>query len=170
MPTNRKRITRNRRRLPVEDWRVEYLKTGELPDDTRAEAEDINPFEILEWEFHVCRWDELQEPVRLLWNERREAILPAWIRDHPGTRPYAWWAYDAPRWDDGDPWHARYAEPRRRIGEAHTSHHAVSKYPLSSSFGVPNQSADSTSMFESEAEYLARHGLLTDFERRRLDI
>jgi hypothetical protein len=30
-----------------------------------------------------------------LWEIHRDAILSAWIVDHPGTRPWAWWALDA---------------------------------------------------------------------------
>ena len=36
------------------------------------------------------------------WESLRAEILPEWIRDNPGTRPYSWWLYDSP-------------EPRRRI-------------------------------------------------------
>jgi hypothetical protein len=30
------------------------------------------------------------------WTEHKQAILRAWIADHPGTRPRIWWRLDAP--------------------------------------------------------------------------
>ena len=31
-----------------------------------------------------------------VWAELRDELLPAWIEDNPGTRPYAWWECEAP--------------------------------------------------------------------------
>ncbi|HET8903655.1 MAG TPA: hypothetical protein VFN16_06655 [Saccharospirillum sp.] len=30
------------------------------------------------------------------WQRHREKIIAAWIIEYPGTRPYAWWKFDAP--------------------------------------------------------------------------
>ena len=52
------------------------------------------------------RADELGEPdedlARKAWEANEGAILEDWIREHPGTRPFAWWRWSAP-------------EPRRRM-------------------------------------------------------
>jgi hypothetical protein len=31
----------------------------------------------------------------LLWREHRDEVLAAWIVERPGTRPSAWWRYEA---------------------------------------------------------------------------
>jgi hypothetical protein len=36
------------------------------------------------------------ETAKQLWENNRLAILAAWTRDHPGTRPLAWWMFEAP--------------------------------------------------------------------------
>lgn len=43
------------------------------------------------------------DAMREAWEALRGELLPKWIAEHPGTRPYAWWVFDAP-------------ERRRRIG------------------------------------------------------
>jgi hypothetical protein len=30
------------------------------------------------------------------WQRHKEKILSTWIVEHPGTRPFAWWQFDAP--------------------------------------------------------------------------
>ena len=43
------------------------------------------------------------EAMREAWITLRDELLPQWIAENPGTRPYAWWQFDAP-------------ERRQRIG------------------------------------------------------
>jgi len=31
-----------------------------------------------------------------LWVKHRDALLPAWTQEHPGSRPWAWWKFDCP--------------------------------------------------------------------------
>lgn len=38
----------------------------------------------------------LSEQLQAAWENARADILPTWIRQHPCTRPFAWWCYDAP--------------------------------------------------------------------------
>ena len=38
--------------------------------------------------------------LRALWEQCRDEILSAWVSQNPGTRPPAWWRYDAPRATD----------------------------------------------------------------------
>jgi hypothetical protein len=33
---------------------------------------------------------------RQKWREHGPALLAAWIEEHPGRRPWAWWAFDVP--------------------------------------------------------------------------
>ena len=37
-----------------------------------------------------------QEQARECWQKHREVLLAEWIEDNPGTRPWAWWRFDAP--------------------------------------------------------------------------
>lgn len=71
------------------DWQVEFLLTGEAPSD---EDPELNPFEVIEWRYHGAWRDDA---VLVAWNECRDKLLPDWIRRHPGTRPYGWWACDS---------------------------------------------------------------------------
>src|SRR5690242_15024366 len=34
--------------------------------------------------------------LRQAWEEHREDVLAEWTKKHPGTRPSAWWQWDAP--------------------------------------------------------------------------
>ena len=112
------------------------------------------------------------------WRELRDALLPAWIAEHPGRRPWAWWQFDAP-------------EPRRRIGTMRlrpgstwsTTHRVAVDYEFVAAetahtvevdrrcwFGRPAVLVtldDFGAVFESEVEYLRRHGLLTSGELAR---
>jgi hypothetical protein len=64
---------------------------------------------------------------RELWRLCRDAVLPAWIAERPGTRPWAWWRFDAP-------------EPaRRRLGGTGTPAHEVLAVEPESAFGLPTR-------------------------------
>lgn len=91
--------------------------------------------------------DELAEA----WTDLRDELLADFIASHPGSRPWAWWAFDAP-------------EPRRQIAPGPA---AVGPDLW---FGLPRLYAAVSphAMYESERDYLARHGLLTDGERLSL--
>lgn len=86
------------------------------------------------------------------WEAARHTVLEEWITTRPGTRPVAWWQHDAP------------PEPRRQVtGEPHRFPKNWMPYY---DHGVPGD-ADPAD-YEAEADYLARHGLLTDAEREVL--
>lgn len=36
------------------------------------------------------------EPLPPAWAEVRDELLPQWIREKPGTRPFGWWRDEAP--------------------------------------------------------------------------
>jgi len=96
--------------------------------------------------------------LQRLWVAHREELLAEWILAQPGTRPWAWWRWDA------------LSESRRRIGGTGTAllERPDGKHPVS--FGTPNAYDDDYNVadppkYESEREYLTRHGLLTKVER-----
>ena len=100
--------------------------------------------------------------MRSLWEQSRDAILAGWIRKRPGTRPTAWWLYDAPR----GPGRNR-AEPRLQLS-------GIGRSFGTDATGMPTgwYSADPAEppTFESQAAYLDRHALLVPGERRRLRV
>ena len=73
--------------------------------------------------------------------------MVTWLRTAPGTRPWAWWQYDAPRWrlEDmprrlqvpGAFWIGRLAEPRRRFGGTGTPTYECFNYVPEFDRGIP---------------------------------
>jgi hypothetical protein len=101
---------------------------------------------------------------QVLWELHRAAILSAWIVHHPGTRPWAWWMFEA-------------TEPRRCVVGAELlmlkhdpddwqfvwhAAHGVPAFRQSRPRGYVGFPA-----VESQARYLARLGLLGVEERTR---
>ncbi len=93
------------------------------------------------------------EAVREAWDCLRVEILRDWLQAHPGTRPRYWWEIDAP-------------EPRRRMLRGPKRLYAADQ-PDGWWYGVPSRFEDfhHEIVFESQAAYLQRHGLLSDAER-----
>lgn len=119
MPTTRRRRARQRV-APVADAIIELLRVGELPD---AGGDDWwEAFEKSGSHLRARRGGE--DLLRGDWLAVRDDVLAAWIRAAPGTRPWAWWEFDAPRWQppyplrcDGIEWAlCQMPEPRRRLG------------------------------------------------------
>ena len=135
--------------------------------------------------------------LRADWQAVRDDVLASWVVDHPGTRPWAWWAWDAPRWrredwpercqDLGDVYLPRWAEPRRRLGGLGTPVFECMNYVPAFASGVPSSWVSAFDVlyypdfeglapdpndppkYESQAAYLQRHGLLLPGELKRLD-
>ena len=110
-----------------------------------------------------------------VWAEHRTALLRAWIEEFPGRRPEMWWRVDAPRqakgrWP-GRRWDGTLPEPRERLGGSGTPAWEAMAIAPAFPLGVPDlvdvDPAD-PSLFESQAAYLRRHGLLLPGEARRL--
>ncbi len=96
--------------------------------------------------------------MRGLWEAHCMQLLADWVLENPGTRPWAWWRWDAP------------AEFRRRIGGIGTALTKCLDGESAPFFGMPRCYAGDYEdkdppKFESEREYLARHGLLTRVEK-----
>ena len=84
---------RRTRKIPgLEDWQVQFLQTGEVPTDAEVAAQDLNPFEVIDWH---CHGAQRTDPVVAAWQTCRNEILPWWIARYPGSRPYGWWAADS---------------------------------------------------------------------------
>ena len=85
------------------------------------------------------------DPYQALWDEHRDAVLDAWTRERPGTRPHLWWRYDAPRWNAPKEYRGWYyvpmlPEPRLCLGGVGVS--IREKFPAYSPhwpLGVPDQ-------------------------------
>lgn len=77
---------------------------------------------------------------RRTWRDLRDELLPDWIREHPGTRPWAWWEFDAPRWDRkfGAFYDGTLPEPRLRIGGKGTPAFEALAYVPSFTRGIPD--------------------------------
>jgi hypothetical protein len=124
--------------------------------DERERAKQLDP--AGGWWFFCYRGGEQKA-----WGELREQILGEWIAKHPGTRPRAFWVYDAPR-SASDP---DEPEQRRQVGGAGRPACAGSGFGLP--LGWEDFDASNPPVFESEASYLERHGLLSAEEKRRAD-
>lgn len=128
------------------------------------------------------------EKIRKAWEMIGEAVTRDFIKDHPCTRPWAWWMWSAPRQNDSDIdcyWHGTLPEPRLRIGGSGTPSFECMGTAPGFRFGLPSfptavhadaglcaindvPDPDDLPVFESQAAYLKRHGLLTPAEKRWL--
>lgn len=143
----RKRIDRRRAELPDDAW-----------DWLRGSDEG-------EWHFFL---DDAE--LADAWRKHGAEIVTEHIRRQPGTRPRRWWAYDAPRISaPGFFWDGKLTEQRRQVGGSGREYASVVP---NTDFGIPTLLADvdteNPPLFESQAAYLDRHGLLSTVERRRL--
>lgn len=99
------------------------------------------------------------------WELHGETITADWIRDHPGTRPFAWWLLE----------HKQERPMIRTMPAEHLAAHRAEDDRRGCMFGFLH-----TSMLmmdpvkgwgylqEPEPDYLRRHGLLTIDEQRAL--
>lgn len=90
-------------------WHERYLLHGEDPD---RGTPGCNFFQFWEWKH--------RGGCKETWAEHRERLLKAWIRERPGSRPWAWWEFDAPQeplvgWDPAH-WRVKYGAIRARLG------------------------------------------------------
>lgn len=122
---------------------------------------------------------QFMEDAKKLWPRVRDDFLQSWVAEHPGERPWAWWAWDAPERrrrigtrkgdkvvKDKKP-HPFDSLARRKLieaevksGEAHPDS-LTDAYRLR--FGVPTVywvEDDWDAVYEDECDYLRRLGLL----------
>lgn len=114
---------------------------------------------------------DTEDALRWGWVDLKAEVMRQWIADKPFSRPFAWWACDAParreRIDGGqhphdDPLWCAQAEANKQA----FPHSGVDFYTLY--FGKPRVllfiSDDHRAKYESEREYLTRLNLLTPEE------
>jgi hypothetical protein len=165
MPTKRYRLGRAPIIEDVPDWFLERLLTyGERPSSAEWQvhfhlddgAEALGGFAW--WQMAYMVHESEVTRARRIRDEVKADILKTWCRQHPGSRPWAWWRFEAP-------------EPRRRVGgqgEQQAGIHDEGAFGLPGYWNEETLDADDPPVFESEASYLERHGLLTTSERGRL--
>lgn len=157
-----------RQNVVLPTWKLRFFEVGILEQVPEFDAYYIGT----DWIYHSALDPD---PVKVEWTISRKKILGSWISSHPGTRPYAWWCFDAP-------------EARRRVGGTGTPKHEVLKYAPAYVFGIPRYwitpqdtgilgkagfkgkpvDINDPPLFESQAAYLERHGLLSDRETATL--
>lgn len=128
MPTNRKRRRVQERGCPeaVREFLLCGFWFADVFGNPDSEAPPI---------------DELRDT----WEDIGDSLLAEHLAESPGSRPWAWWEFDAP-------------EPRKRT----TPGGPYTQYIRPAGYGVP---ANCDPMeFETELAYLKRLGLLTAAE------
>src|SRR6266571_829953 len=170
MPTNRRfRKTHVREKLSKAQW--DYLLDN-------VDLDELNKGNDYLWDVFM-----LEDPndhygnSRRLWEQHREEVLAVWIPHFPGTRPRCWWMHDAPRISVGR-WpglffDGRLPEPRHHLsGPGSTAWDAGLAEVPSFQSGLPTSwdevDPSDPPIFESQAQYLRRNGLLTPSELRKL--
>ena len=116
------------------------------------------------------------EALREVWGRARGEVLGAWLKDHPGTRPAVFWRFDTPHQPlgthDGCFYDGKLPQPRKQISGAGCPAWAVMAHVPAYSLGLPTLWAgyepSNPPVFESQAAYLRRHGLLAVSEKRIL--
>jgi len=169
MPTSRHRYSRTPTELSV--WQREQLLSGHDfilghgYGDPWADQPILEPGGSV-WSdgFPGAPW--LEDEAKVDWQANKQELMAYWAQDPiewaktnvsqfgyprpggPGTRPWAWWWFDSPA-------------PRPII--------AVDG-PALSFMSLPGVLVRQCgAVFEPEAEYLARHGLLLEAERDLID-
>ena len=101
--------------------------------------------------------------LEVAWHRHKGAILDWWLHTYPGTRPWAWWQYEA-------------QEPRKMVASGPTRHKGLKDVLRGRrlSYGLPADTqgiADydlvcslMESFFERQCMYLDRLGILTQAE------
>jgi len=133
---------------------VRYMADQTLPDC--SDDDDLKKLLLTGWG---------SPSLAALWREHGAGITADWIRGHPGTRPWCWWLHDA-------------SEPRRCLTGAEplfTLQHAGDfAWVWKRKWGAPAfvqcrpPGYVGLPTVESQAAYLARHGLLGTEERAAL--
>lgn len=117
---------------------------------------------------------EDRERMQADWERHRDALLAEWISVEPGTRPYAWWTFDAPerrRRIDGKPHPFDNPERKARIESDRKRYPNSASDPCKLWYGRPGVLMtldDFEAKYETEADYLRRLGLLLPGEEEMI--
>jgi hypothetical protein len=129
-------------------------------------------------EFFACgnaQGEELfllsEERAKKIWRSISERFLKKWGKEHPGSRPWAWWRYDAP-------------ELRQRVGGKGNIQSDFLAIIPTFHYGIPTGwltavevrlfpelkgkefDAANPPVFESQTSYLQCHNLLGEIEKK----
>jgi hypothetical protein len=92
------------------------------------------------------------------WQSARDELMAVWLKEHPGTRPWAWWAFDCT------------TGPRLRMGGT-----GRREKQTIMDCGIPCKNTwwrdvdpARPPLYESQAAYLQRHDLLAPAEKKWL--
>jgi hypothetical protein len=119
-------------------------------------------YELLHGEpmFDAGGFNGKREAFKLAWQVHGEELLEEFVAENPGQRPFAWWVLEhkkeRPIADSHEPYGAEWAQ--------HLREKNMFGYLHGNAFG----GRDFTPLVEPEENYLDRHGLLTNEERRVL--
>jgi hypothetical protein len=89
------RARRTRKALPAPPsealpaWARTWMLTGEKPS---AGSPDNVAFCRAYFGYRCTPGDDLRD----VWRREGAALTDEWVREHPGSRPYAWWLWSAP--------------------------------------------------------------------------
>lgn len=170
MPTNRRfRKTTVREKLSKAQW--DYLIDA-------VDLDESDKKEAYFWDlFMLDSPHDGHGSSRRLWEQYRQDVLDIWIPEFPGTRPRCWWMHEAPRipvgrWP-GCFFDGRLPEPRIHLsGPGSTAWDDGLAVVPCFQLGLPESwdeiDPDDPPIFESQPQYLRRHGLLTPLELRKL--
>jgi hypothetical protein len=112
-----------------------------------------------------------REAIEAAWNELRVPFMRQWIAEHPGSRPWAWWEFDAPERrqcvNDVHP----FDRPDRWRETDRLCCAEIQRRTYSLWYGCPALlgPGDFDCRFESQPDYLDRLGLLTAQERAAIE-
>lgn len=158
MPTNRRRRPQLARAGGPQygEQHIRYLLDGVSP--LKHLARGFYPVD--QFGFVVGQPDPDLAAVRIAWERLRDRLLGDYVDQFPGRRPHGWWLVDAPA-------------PRRKMIAGPSRLYVDRRGWLNRWwFGVPcvfgGDDFKTPVVFESQAVYLARYGLLLDSERRKL--
>ncbi len=144
----------DKRRSTLTDGQMSYLRTGVFPPGDAG--------------IYFFKIDD--EKVKAAWESVGADLVAECVKRSPGTRPWAWWRFDAP-------------ETRKRLGGRGTLRNKIALLD----FGMPKLGLNwiipadvrvginaipvdpaNPPSFESSANYLRRLGLLASGEEKRL--
>ena len=133
-----RKTRRKKRRNEYNEWHLHQLATGHCYIAGQA-------------------FDDDMEALKVAWDQLRERFMEVWKAEFAGTRPHAWWKFDAPERRlrvDGNP--HPFDNPEREDTGLY--------------YGKPNILTckdDFMAEYEGELEYLLRLGLIEADELKR---
>lgn len=147
MPVKPKRKLQERK--AIEPWLIYFLVHGEMP----AETDGINKIDAFVLEYERERREQI-------WKEVKDKILKDFVKNHPCQRPWAWWEFDAPRWNQKfDAWFdGTLPEPRQRLGGIGDPDFEHLAYVPRFSFGLPLSFVDQWDVDYYNGRALDVHG------------